>query len=99
MFALVVRFDCPDEESAAGFDDLVTALLPQIAAREPGTLTYAVHRVHDEPLSRVFYECYRDREAFEEHERQPHTAHFLSKRHDFTSGTRVEFLDPTGSGT
>ena len=36
MFALVVRFDCPDDDAAAGFDQLVTALLPQIAAHEPG---------------------------------------------------------------
>ena len=99
MFALVVRFDCPDEEAAAGFDDLVTALLPQIAAREPGTLTYAVHTVQDAPLSRVFYECYRDREAFEEHERQPHTAHFLEAKDALLADARVEFLTPTGSGT
>jgi quinol monooxygenase YgiN len=99
VFALVVRFDCPDDDAAAGFDRLVAALLPQIAAHEPGTLTYAVHTVNDAPLSRVFYECYRDQAAFEEHERQPHTAHFLTERHAFLSGSRVEFLTPTGSGT
>ena len=99
MFAIVVRFDLLDPDAAARFDAMVAELLPQIAAHEPGTLTYAVHTVNDEPLSRVFYECYRDRPAFEEHERQPHTAHFLAERHNFTSGTRVEFLTPTGSGT
>lgn len=99
MFALVVRFDCPDDDAAAGFDALVAALLPQIAAHEPGTLSYAVHTVEDAPRSRVFYECYRDRHAFAEHERQPHTTHFLHERLAFTSGTRVELLTMTGSGT
>ena len=99
MFALVVRFNLTDETAADRFDALVADLLPQIAAHEPGTLTYAVHTVHDAPTSRVFYECYRDRDAFEEHERQPHTAHFLREKDALLADARVEFLTPTGSGT
>ena len=99
MFALVVRFNLTDESAAARFDDLVADLLPQIAAHEPGTLTYAVHTVQDAPLSRIFYECYSDRDAFEEHERQPHTAHFLQAKDALLAGARVEYLTPTGSGT
>ena len=97
MFALVVRFDCPDEAAAAGFDDLVSALLPQIAAHEPGTLTYAVHTVDDAPLSRVFYEVYTDRAAHRAHEAQPHTASFLTAKDALLSGSRVDFLTPTSS--
>ena len=99
MFALVVRFNLTDENAAARFDALVADLLPQIAAHEPGTLTYAVHTVHDAPNSRLFYECYRDHDAFEEHERQPHTAHFLQAKDALLADARVEFLTPTGSGT
>jgi quinol monooxygenase YgiN len=97
MFALVVRFDLLDPASADRFDALVADLLPQIAAAEPGTLSYLVHTVVDAPLSRVFYECYVDRDAFNEHERQPHTRHFLTERVAYCSGDRVEFLDPVGS--
>lgn len=99
MFALVVRFNLLDENAATRFDELVADLLPQIAAHEPGTLTYAVHTVHDAPNSRLFYECYSDRDAFEEHERQPHTAHFLQAKDALLADARVEFLTPTGSGT
>lgn len=94
MFALVVRFDLADPGAAERFDALVADLLPQIEAREPRTLSYLVHTVADAPLSRVFYECYADRAAFEEHERQPHTRHFLDERHAHLAGERVEFLDP-----
>ena len=99
MFALVVRFNLTDENAAARFDTLVADLLPQIAAHEPGTLTYAVHTVNDAPLSRLFYEVYRDEDALAEHERQPHTAHFLEAKDALLAGSRVEYLTPTGSGT
>ncbi|MGQ4597923.1 antibiotic biosynthesis monooxygenase [Nocardia sp. R6R-6] len=94
MFALVVRFDLQDAEKAAEFDKLVAETVQAIAELEPGTLVYATHTVQDEPLSRVFYEVYRDREAFEEHERQPHTRHFLSQREKYIASSRVEFLSP-----
>ena len=97
MFALVVRFDLVDEQAAQRFDALVADLLPQITAHEPGTLSYLVHTVVEAPLSRVFYECYRDRVAFDEHEAQPHTRHFLDARETVLAGKRVEFLTPTTS--
>jgi len=97
VFALVVRFDLLDEQAAERFDTLVADLLPQIGAHEPGTLSYVVHTVADAPLSRVFYECYRDRAAFEEHESQPHTGFFLREREPLLADRRLELLMPTGS--
>ncbi|RKN14091.1 antibiotic biosynthesis monooxygenase [Micromonospora musae] len=97
MFALVVRFDLKDEDAAAGFDRLAAETLPGIQQDEPGTLVYATHRVEGEPLARVFYEVYRDRAAFDAHERQPHTLRFLSEREQYLSGVRVEFLEPLGN--
>lgn len=94
MFALVVRFDLKDAEAAEGFDRLVEETAEGIRELEPGTLVYATHTVSDAPLSRVFYEVYRDREAFEEHERQPHTRRFLEQRKIYTADFRVEFLTP-----
>ena len=94
MFGLVVRFELRDAESAERFDRLVAETGEGIKAYEPGTLVYATHRVQDAPLSRVFYEIYRDRAAFEEHERQPHTVRFLSGRSEFIESVRVEFIEP-----
>lgn len=99
MFALVVRFYLRDEEAAQGFDALVAETGPKIKASEPGTLIYAVHKVKDAPLSRVFYELYESREAFDAHEQQEHTKRFLAEREQYLTGTRVEFLEPpTGKG-
>ncbi|CCF61622.1 antibiotic biosynthesis monooxygenase [Nocardia cyriacigeorgica] len=94
MFALVVKFELQDSDKAAAFDQLVTETVQAITEHEPGTLVYATHAVQGEPLSRIFYEVYRDREAFDEHERQPHTRRFLDRRGEFVADFRVEFLTP-----
>jgi quinol monooxygenase YgiN len=94
VFVLVVRFDLADAGKAAGFDNLVSETVDAIRRLEPGTLVYATHAVEGAPLARVFYEVYRDRAAFEEHERQPHTVRFLSECDRYVSHFRVEFLTP-----
>jgi quinol monooxygenase YgiN len=94
VFALVVRFDLPDEAAARAFDELTARAVPLIRAREPGTLVYETHLVNEEPLARVFYEVYRDREAHAEHERQPHTMQFLAGVRALVTTTRVELLSP-----
>lgn len=99
MFALVVRFYLRDEEAARGFDNLVEEAAAKIRESEPGTLIYAIHKVKDAPLSRIFYELYESREAFDAHERQEHTKRFLDERDQYLTGARVEFLEsPTGKG-
>lgn len=94
MFALVVRFDCRDEAAAREFDDLTAVAVQQITAWEPGTLIYATHTVEGEPLARVFYEVYSDRDAFQEHEQAEHVREFHARKDPLLSGTRVEFLTP-----
>ncbi len=94
MFALVVRFHVRDEEAVKGFDNLVDETAAKIRDGEPGTLIYAIHKVKDAPLSRIFYELYESREAFDAHELQEHTKRFLDEREQYLTGTRVEFLDP-----
>jgi quinol monooxygenase YgiN len=78
-FALVVRFEVLEGQED-GFDSLVAETMDGIRAHEPGTLAYIVHQEPSAPRARVFYELYRDVEAFEEHERQPHVRHFLAER-------------------
>ena len=100
MFGLSVRFTCRDDQSAAGFDQLVAETVPEIRQNEPGTLVYAVHTVEGKPLERIFYELYRDRAAFDTHEEQPHTRRFLEARGKFLASTEVDFLTlQTGKGT
>ena len=100
MFGLAVRFTCKDEASAGAFDALVAETVPQIRQHEPGTLIYAVHTVEDKPLQRIFYELYRDRDAFEAHESQPHTRRMLADREQYLAGVEVDFLTlQAGKGT
>jgi quinol monooxygenase YgiN len=99
MFALVVGFYLRDEVAAEGFDALVAETVPLIRDAEPGTLIYAVHQVKDAPLSRVFYELYASREAFDQHESNDHTKRFLAEREQYLTRFRVEFLgSPIGKG-
>jgi quinol monooxygenase YgiN len=93
MFGLVVRFTLT-EDGASGFDQLVQETVPSIQRHEPGTIVYATHTVEGQPNLRVFYELYRDREAFDEHERQDHTRRFLAEREQFLGGpTEVDFVN------
>jgi len=94
MFALVVRFYLRDDEAAKSFDSLVAETAAKIREVETGTLLYAVHKVKDSPLSRIFYELYESRDAFDTHERQEHTKRFLEEREQYLTGARVEFLEP-----
>lgn len=100
MFGLVVRFICKDEASADAFDQLVADTIGQIKQHEPGTLVYASHRVDGKPVERVFYELYRDRAAFDAHEEQPHTKHFLDQRGRYLASYEVDWLTlQSGKGT
>jgi quinol monooxygenase YgiN len=97
MFALVVRFDIRDEESAVKFDELTAQAVEQIKAKEPGTLVYATHRLNDEPLSRVFYELHADDAAFQAHEVAEHVIAFHAAKDPLLDSHRVEFLTPSAA--
>lgn len=97
MLGLVVRFELRDAGTAEAFDALVRETVEQIMTSEPGTLVYVTHTVEDAPLSRVFYEVYRDRAAFEAHEQKPHTVRFLRGRESYVTSFRVEFLAPAAA--
>ena len=98
---LLVRFVLK-EGHGDDFDSLMSDTLNGIRSREAGTLVYAVHTVEGEPLVRIFYELYRDVEAFAAHEREPHTRYFLDQRHEHVESYMVDRLSPTttkGLGT
>jgi quinol monooxygenase YgiN len=92
MFGLVVRFDLKDG-SGEVFDALTSEAVALIKKAEPGTLVYACHAVEGDAEARIFYELYRDKDAFETHERQEHVRRFHEKKAQYLSGEpRVEFL-------
>lgn len=93
-YVLLVRFDLPDATAAAAFDRLAADTIPVIREREPGTITYDPYEVAGEPLARVFFEVYRDEQAHADHERQPHTADFLTAVRALVTSIRVERLSP-----
>ena len=90
-FGLVVRFALKQGAGDA-FDRLTSETVEQIRAHEPGTLLYAAHRVESDPDVRLFYELYRDRAAFDDHEAQPHTRRFLAERGQYLVGFDVDRL-------
>jgi quinol monooxygenase YgiN len=51
-----------------------------------GALVYAVHKVKDTPLSRIFYELYESREAFDAHETSGAHEIFLEIREQHLTG-------------
>jgi quinol monooxygenase YgiN len=100
MYGLTVRFTCKDQVSAEAYDRLVAETVEQIKAHEPGTLIYAVHTVKDQPLQRIFYELYRDKDAFDAHGQTPHTRRYLAERDQYLASTEVDLLTLTdGKGT
>src|SRR5579863_6582439 len=88
MFGLCVRFTCKDETSAEFYDRLVAETIEAIKADEPGTLVYASHLVDGQPLQRIFYELYRDEDAFHAHEAAPHTRRYRAGSAALRAGSR-----------
>jgi quinol monooxygenase YgiN len=80
MFGLCARVTCKDQDSAEAHDGLIAETAQAIEADEPGTLVYAAHRVEGQPLVRIFYEIYRDKQAFAAHWAAPRTRRYLPKR-------------------
>jgi quinol monooxygenase YgiN len=100
VFGLVVRFNLKTG-TGEQFDALTRDVVAVIRQSEPGTLIYACHKVEGDADARIFYELYRDRAAFEDHERQEHVNRFHEKKEPYLAGEpRVEFLSlHVGKGT
>jgi quinol monooxygenase YgiN len=85
------------EGQGAGFDQLASAVVAEVAAREPDTLMFACHTVPSAPLQRIVYAMYRDELAREEHERQPHVMEFARRGASFVVATNVIELSLSGA--
>jgi quinol monooxygenase YgiN len=92
VVGLVVRLDVHDEAAATALDALLTDLVDQVTANEPGALVYVVHTVEGEPLARMFYELYSDEEAFRQHQETPYFKAFVAARAPLLAARRAERL-------
>lgn len=77
------------ESGAAEFDRLASSVLEQVRTTEPGTLVFVVHGVPSAPLQRILYQVYRDRAAYDEHQRKPYVTDFDTRLRPLVLATNV----------
>jgi quinol monooxygenase YgiN len=77
------------EGATAEFDALAERVVEDVRTAEPDALVYAVHSVPNADMQRIFYEVYRDRMAYEDHQRQPHILRFEADRAPYVLATNV----------
>jgi quinol monooxygenase YgiN len=77
------------EDRVAEFDRLAEQAAEGVRTSEPDTLVYVIHVVPKAPMQRIIYEIYRDRAAFESHERQPHIQRFGEARKACVLATNI----------
>ncbi len=72
--------------AAKGKGDALAAFLTEQAAtvrsREPGCLTYRLHRSTKDPELFLFYETYTDDASFELHRTSPYLAEYRKRREE-----------------
>jgi quinol monooxygenase YgiN len=88
----LLRVDCRDEAAADEFDKLSASVFQHATRHEPGTLVFANHRVAGRPLTRVFYEIYRDQEAANIHSRAEALQRLLAGRDALVAGFHIDQL-------
>jgi quinol monooxygenase YgiN len=77
------------DDRVAEFDQLTKQVVKQVRVNEPDTLVFIVHAVPSAPMQRILYEVYRDREAYEQHQRQPYLTQFEADRRPYVLATNV----------
>jgi quinol monooxygenase YgiN len=77
------------EAGAAEFDRLASTVLEQVRTTEPDTLVFVVHGVPSAPLQRILYQVYRDRAAYDEHQRKSYVTDFDARLRPLVLATNV----------
>jgi quinol monooxygenase YgiN len=77
------------ESGAAEFDQLASTVLEQVRTTEPDTLVFVVHGVPSAPLQRILYQVYRDRNAYDEHQRKSYVTDFEARLRPLVLATNV----------
>jgi quinol monooxygenase YgiN len=92
VIVMLLRVDCRDDAAADEFDRLTARVFQQVADNEPGTLVFANHMVAGQPLTRVFYEIYRDEEAATIHSRGEALQQLLASQDALVAGFHIDQL-------
>jgi len=71
------------------FDRLAEDLVRAARTGEPGTLIFACHEVVNAPTQRIFYQLFKDENAFASHRQQPHLQRFTSESRGHVLATNV----------
>ena len=95
-YAVIAHYQCPAHDA-----ELITEALMAVreaTLREPGNITYVVHRDHPadgaEGVAFTLYEQYVDRAAFDAHAASPHFAqHILGVVRPRLTSRTVHFCD------
>jgi len=77
------------ESGAAEFDRLASSVLEQVRTTEPDTLVFVVHGVPSAPLQRILYQVYRDRAAYDDHQRKSYVTDFDARLRPLVLATNV----------
>ena len=88
MYGQITVFTLVDGRTEV-FDQLAAAVVQAARTAEPGLLVFSTHDVAGAPNQRIFYQLFRDRASFEEHQRLPHVRQFLAQSRRFVSATNV----------
>lgn len=71
MITVIARFKIKPEKEQEALAQL-ESLTQSVEANEPGVEAYLCHRSKDDPAEIVFFEVYKDKEAFGAHQATPH---------------------------
>jgi quinol monooxygenase YgiN len=88
----LLRVDCRDVAAADAFDELTASVFQTVSDHEPGTLLFAWHVVEGQPLTRVFYEIYRDQEAARIHSQSAALQRLLGSQDALVAGFHIDRL-------
>jgi quinol monooxygenase YgiN len=92
VIVTLLRVDCRDDMAADEFDERTASVFQHVTQHEPGTLVFANHLVAGQPLTRVVYEIYRDREAADVHSRGEALQQLLASQDELLRGFHIARL-------
>src|SRR5699024_3757386 len=95
MCGVITIYTLVDNQETA-FDQISDAVAAAVAEHEPDTLLYACHTVPSAPQQRIVYAIYRNGQAKEKHEHQPHILEFTRRTAGFVAATNVIELSLSG---
>jgi quinol monooxygenase YgiN len=92
VIATLLRVECRDNAAAAEFDRFTANVFEHVSDHEPGTLVFASHGVEGQPLTRVFYEVYRDLADANIHARAEPLRELLARHKSLVASVEIEQL-------